>query len=107
MLKKLNLPVDKIERFYRPPSDEEGKKARKAVCEKCQGTGYFGRAGVFEVMVIDDAIRKIIAEGASIERIKAQCRKNRMYYLQEEALLKVIDGTTSIDEILRCLRSTD
>jgi type II secretory ATPase GspE/PulE/Tfp pilus assembly ATPase PilB-like protein len=107
MLKKLNLPAEKIERFYRPPTEEEGKKSKKTVCEKCQATGYFGRTGVFEVMVIDDAIRKLIAEGASIDRIKAQCRKNRMYYLQEEALLKVIDGTTSIDEILRCLRSPE
>lgn len=107
MLKKLNLPADKIERFYRPPTEENGKKSKKSVCEKCQGTGYFGRTGVFEVLAVDDAVRKLIAEGASIDRIKAQCRKSRMYYLQEEALLKVIDGTTSIDEILRCLRSTD
>jgi len=107
MLKKLNLPADKIEHFYRPPTEEEGKKGKKSVCEKCQGTGYFGRTGVLEVMVIDDAIRKLIAEGASIDRIKSQCRKNRMYYLQEEALLKVIDKTTSIEEILRCLRGGD
>ena len=46
-----------------------------------------------------------IADGATINRIKAQCRKGRMHYLQEEGLLKVIDGTTSMNEILRCLRT--
>lgn len=106
-LKKLNLPVEKIERFYRPPTVEEGKKGKKAVCQKCQGSGYYGRTGVYELLVVDDTAKKLIAEGASTGRIKVQCRKNRMYYLQEEALLKVIDGTTSMDEILRCLRAGD
>ena len=105
-LKKLNLPVEKIERFYRPPSEPKvSRRGKKIVCQKCQGTGYVGRTGVFELLAVDDPVRKLIAEGAQISRIKAQCRKSKMYYLQEGALLKVIDGTTSMDEILRCLRS--
>lgn len=105
-LKKLNLPADKIERFYRPPSEPQAAKRGKAVaCRKCQGTGYFGRRGFFELLVVDPAVRKLIAEGATIDRIKAQCRQNKMYYLQEEGLLKVIGGKTSMNEILRCLRT--
>ena len=104
-LKKLNLPADKIERFYRPPSEPlVDKKGRPLVCTSCQNTGYVGRTGMFELMVVDDALRGLIAEGAPINRIKSQCRKNRMHYLQEEGLLKVIDGTTSLNEILRVLR---
>ena len=104
MLKKLNLPADKIERFYRPPSEKKvDRKGRPILCNNCRGSGYLGRAGVFEVLVVDPAVTALIKEGASINRIKAQCRKNRMYYLQEEALLKVIDGTTSMNEILRCI----
>ena len=53
---------------------------------------------------MDSSVAKLIEEGAPINRIKAQCRKNKMYYLQEEALLKVIDGTTSMKEVLRSLR---
>ncbi len=103
-LKKLNLPADKIERFYRPPSEPKlNKRGKEIVCQTCQGTGYVGRVGVFEVLVVDPTVAKLIAEGASIEKIKTQCRKNKMYYLQEEALLKVIDGTTSMNEVLRCL----
>ncbi len=105
-LKKLNLPADKIEQFYRPPTQTTvDKKGRDVVCPNCQGSGYVGRSAVFEVLVVDDPIRKLIGEGAAIDRIKMQCRKNRMYYLQEEGLLKVIDGTTSMNEILRVLRS--
>ena len=105
-LKKLNLPVDKIERFYRPPAEPKvDRKGKEIACTKCQGSGYTGRTAVFEVLVIDEAVSQLIATGAPMNRIKAQCRKNKMYYLQEEGLLKVIDGTTSMNEILRCLRS--
>ena len=58
------------------------------------------------MLVVDEGVAALIAEGASINRIKSQCRKNKMYYLQEEALLKVIDGTTSMQEVLRCLRNS-
>lgn len=105
-LKKLNLPAEKIERFYRPPPEPKvDKKGKEIICPSCHGTGYVGRTGLFELMTIDNTIRQMIAEGAPASRIKAQCRKNKMYYLQEEGLLKVIDGTTSMNEVLRCLRA--
>ncbi|MCO6436477.1 MAG: Flp pilus assembly complex ATPase component TadA [Phycisphaerae bacterium] len=107
-LKKLNLPAEKIERFYRPPTEPKvDRKGVEIVCQNCQGTGYRGRTGIFELMIVDDAVAGLIAQGAPINKIKAQCRKNKMYYLQEEGLLKVIDGTTSMNEILRVLRSAD
>lgn len=107
-LKKLNLPSEKIERFYRPPTDQKlDRKGKPIVCTTCQGTGYVGRVGVFEVLAVDPAVSALIAEGAPMSRIKSQCRKNKMYYLQEEGLLKVIDGTTSMNEVLRCLGGND
>lgn len=107
-LKKLNLPTDKIEHFYRPPSEPKlNRRGKVVVCNTCQGTGYVGRVGVIELLVVDDAVRELIRAGAPIERIKSQCRKNKMYYLQEEGLLKVIDGTTSMNEILRSMRNGD
>ncbi|MFQ5461109.1 MAG: GspE/PulE family protein [Phycisphaerae bacterium] len=107
-LKKLNLPSEKIERFYRPPSEQRvDKKGREIVCSACQGTGYIGRIGVFELLIVDELIAKMIAHGSPLKAIKAQARKNKMYYLQEEGLLKVIDGTTSMNEVLRVLRTTE
>lgn len=104
-LKKLNLPVAKIERFYRPPTEVKTDRRGKPIrCSNCQGTGYHGRTIVLELMVVDSAVKELIETGAPISRIKSQCRKNKMYYLQEEGLLKVIDKTTSMNEVLRCLR---
>ncbi len=105
LLRKANLPVDKIEFFHRPPTEPVyDRKGREIICQTCQGSGYLGRTAVFEAMGIDDAIRELIKAGAPIKQIKAQARKNKMYYMQEEGLFKVIDGTTSLDEVIRGLR---
>jgi type II secretory ATPase GspE/PulE/Tfp pilus assembly ATPase PilB-like protein len=101
LLKKLNLPVDKIKQFFRPGEVEYTKKGVPIFCVKCQGTGYFGRTAVFETLIITDGLRKLIREDAPINAIRAQYRKDKMLYLQEEAIRKVIDGTTSIQEVLR------
>ena len=89
-LRKANLPPEKIDVFYRAVG-----------CEACRGTGYSGRTGIFELLVITDRIREILRERPSINAIKAEARKNGMLYLQEEGLKKVIAGVTSIKELLR------
>ncbi len=105
LLRKANLPADKIETFYRQPTEPIlDRRGRETICQTCQGSGYVGRTGVFEILVVDKSIQALIAEGGPLKAVKVQARKNRMYYLQEEGLLKVIDGTTSLNEILRGLR---
>lgn len=106
LLRKANLPVDSIDHFYRPPTEQIfDKQGREIVCPTCQGTGYGGRIGVFEILPIDNAVRNLIKTGASTTQIKAQARKNKMLYFQEEGLHKTIEGVTSMNEILRCLRT--
>ncbi len=108
LLKKANLPVHKIEHFYRPPTEVQyDKHGREIICPNCQGTGYKGRTGIFEILIIDDAVAGLIESGAALSQVKAQARKNKMYYLQEEGLLKTMDGVTSINEILRAQRSSN
>ena len=102
LLGRLNLPVDKIKQFYRPPSkplvDEKGKPI---ICFTCKGSGYFGRVGVFEILVVSDEVRELIKQDAGISQIKSVCRKKRMLYLQEQALRRVIEGLTSVNEVVR------
>ncbi len=95
-LAKLNLGGERIESFYRPPSEPP-----KDECPTCQGTGYKGQAAVFELLEMTDEIRSLITEGATVAQIRAACRKNKMLYLQEQAMKKVIDGTTSVQEVIR------
>lgn len=106
LLRKANLPVDSIDHFYRPPTQQIfDKQGREIVCPTCQGTGYGGRIGVYELLIVDDALRSMIKSGANTTQIKAQARKNKMLYFQEEGLRKTIEGITSMREILRCLRT--
>jgi len=97
-LKKANLPADKVDVFYRKPTEIE------QVCPTCGGTGYLGRTGIFELLVITEAMRDLIRENPSINAIKAEARKNGMIYLQEDGLRQVIQGRTSIDELLRVVK---
>ncbi len=107
MLRKANLPIDKIKYFYRPPDNED--RAREAqekgvpptTCRHCGGTGYRGRTGIFELLVITDRIRELIRENPNVNLIKQEAIKGGMHYLQEDGLRQVIVGKTSIQELLR------
>ena len=102
LLAKLNLPADRIKSFYRTPTrpltDEKG---RPVICPVCHGTGYLARTAAFELLEMTDEIRELIVKNASLAQIKSACRKNKMLYLQEQALRKVIQGITGIKEVVR------
>jgi general secretion pathway protein E len=97
-LKKANLPVEKVDVFYRRPENPE------QVCQQCGGTGYFGRTGIYELLVLTETMKDMIRENPSINKIKAEARKNGMIYLQEDGLRQVIQGRTSIEELLRVVK---
>ena len=102
LLAKANLKAKQIEKFFRPPTQQVvDDKGRPIICQTCQGSGYFGRTAVFELLEMTDEIRALVASGAPIAQIKAACRKNKMLYLQEQAIQCVIDGVTSIQEVIR------
>lgn len=102
LLAKVNLPAEKIDMFFRPPTrpltDEKG---RPVTCQVCQGSGYFGRVAAFELLEVTDELRQLIASGGSLSQIRNACRKKKMLYLQEQAIRKVIEGVTSIQEVIR------
>jgi len=70
-------------------------------CEACRHTGYRGRIGIFEPLMIDDEIRAMIVDKTPANVIRDAAVKNGMLTLWEDAKLKVIDGITTYSEILR------
>jgi general secretion pathway protein E len=70
-------------------------------CVKCRQTGLVGRSGVFEVLPIDDKIRKLIIGRASARDIMKQARNDGLTTLRESAIRKLARGETSFDEVLR------
>ncbi|UCD48581.1 MAG: Flp pilus assembly complex ATPase component TadA [Phycisphaerales bacterium] len=105
LLKKFNLPAEKAKVLYRPGKEVYDKRGKPSVCEHCQGTGYVGRAGVFEMVTLTDELRKAIRQIKQLPELGMHFRRARMLYLQEQALRKVIAGKTAINEVLRVLSS--
>ncbi len=107
MVRKANLPADANAKFYRPPSKPlTDEKGNPVTCATCQGSGYLGRIAAFELLQIGEELRALIAGGANLTRIKAEARKRKMLYLQEQALRLVLGGVTSIQEVIRVTRTT-
>jgi type II secretory ATPase GspE/PulE/Tfp pilus assembly ATPase PilB-like protein len=100
LLRKANLPADKIKFFYRP-AERDNEDSDSSACEICGGTGYHGRTGVFEFLEITDSVRDMIRDNPNFNAIKHEAVRNGMKYLQEDGLRQVIDGQTSIQELLR------
>lgn len=76
-------------------------------CPVCDNTGYEGRIGLFEVMIVDDEIRQAIIEEKDSASIKKIAVKNGMTTMQRDGLEKVKEGVTSIEEILRVTKEYD
>ena len=71
-------------------------------CERCSGSGYKGRVGVYQIMPISEAIEKIILAQGTAPEIEQQARLDGVKTLREAGLVKVRFGLTSLEEILGC-----
>jgi len=70
-------------------------------CEQCNNEGYRGRQGIYEVLVMDEKIGKLITSNASADEIEREARKDGMQKMYEDGFVKAAMGVTSIEEILR------
>jgi len=73
---------------------------RGAGCGHCNGTGYRGRMGIFEIFLISDGIRTLIYENASAARLRARARQDGMRTMREDGVRKVLAGLTTIEEVV-------
>jgi general secretion pathway protein E len=74
----------------------------KAVgCEKCIATGYKGRLGIFEIMLLNEQIKSLILETFDSNRIKNEAAKQKMISLRQDGIEKVLQGITTMEEVLR------
>ena len=76
-------------------------------CAKCHGLGYKGRTSILEILQTTDNLRKLISENASAHTLKHAAAKDGFRTLADDACRRVIDGTTSLDEITRIVDLTD
>lgn len=70
-------------------------------CKKCKETGYKGRLGIFELMLMNEEIRELVGARASTEKIRQVAKKAGMQTLREDGIKKIKKGVTTIEEVLR------
>lgn len=95
-------PTEKIVREL-GIQDLSGKKMfyRGKGCKNCKNRGYKGRLGIFELLITSERIREMVLEKASADVIRKAAQESGMKTLRQDGLLKVFDGTTSIEEVMR------
>lgn len=103
LLEQLRLPPDKVQAFYRPPQPVEGQLPPEP-CPHCRAIGYRGRTGLFEVLLVDDYVRQVIVSQPRLDTLVQACRQAGMRTLQDEGLILVARGVTSLQELIRVLK---
>ena len=83
------------------PEGETIRTFRGAGCERCFGTGHTGRVGIFELMELNDELRRLIMRNADAADLTAAARRNGMRTLREDGWMKVRQGVTSAEEVMR------
>jgi type IV pilus assembly protein PilB len=79
-----------IDQFYRGPG-----------CRHCRNTGYSGRVGLHELMILDDALRDAIVAGSSVSQIRKMAVQSGMITLSFDGFRKVREGLTTVEEVLQ------
>lgn len=79
----------------------EGTLYEAVGCEECRQTGFSGRTGIYEIIVVTDQIRPLIISRASSSEIKAEALRQGMHTLREDGWAKALAGVTTVEEVLR------
>jgi type IV pilus assembly protein PilB len=95
VLRKLGIAAGRFAEF------KDRSFFEAAGCDRCKGRGYISRTGIYELMVVDEALQCMLAGKASANTIREQALKNGMRPLRDSALEKVLLGVTSVSEVLR------
>ncbi len=107
-LRKLKIDPDAVRYTYRafdPAEDKEDDAdagtEEVEICEACGGAGYLKRTGIFELLVLNEKIRELIRENPNIPEIRRVATEHSLKTLFEDGARLVIEGATSIQELLR------
>ena len=92
---------DHMRKYIEKAGGKPSEIVHGAGCDACRGTGYVGRAGIFELLVIDDKFRDMIHTDTSVSSMRRAFRESGRDTLFDDGFKKVIQGVTTIEEVLR------
>lgn len=76
-------------------------------CGRCKNTGYSGRVSIAEMLLFTTSARKLVEKGFPIEQVEQEAKRQEMINLRQDALLKALDGVTTIEEVYRLSQETE
>jgi len=97
MLRRNDFPPEAVEEY------ENVTLYKAGGCQRCNGTGYKGRLGIYEVMLVTEAIERLTVERKSADEISRVAQAEGMKSLREDGIEKVLQGRTTIEEIARVI----
>ena len=101
-LKEIKKDMEHFPKGINVPEISEDTLIPEAVgCEKCNFTGYKGRVGIFEAFLLDEKVESFVAKKPTISEIKQEAIKNGMTTMRQDGIIKVLRGTTTLEEINR------
>jgi type IV pilus assembly protein PilB len=95
------VPSDETREFLELQGLSAEQTFKGKGCDRCRKTGYTGRLGIYELMVMDDAMRDIVTRNPDVNQLRKLAREKGLVTLRQDGFEKVLKGMTTVDEILR------
>jgi type IV pilus assembly protein PilB len=95
------VPSTEMREFLRLQGFTGEETFRGRGCDRCRKTGYSGRLGIYELLVMDDSLRDQVTRNPDVTQLRKLCRERGLVTLREDGFDKVMKGLTTVDEILR------
>ena len=117
LLQRLGIPPGRVKEFYKewqpsPEAEAQKKKLPPDACEfcglvgpKCHGLAYLGRTGIFEFLEVDDKLRQALVKQPKLEVLRQIAKQQGHRGLQDEGVLLVAQGVTSLTELQRVMKT--
>ncbi|MFK7768419.1 MAG: ATPase, T2SS/T4P/T4SS family [Mariniblastus sp.] len=109
LLQQLGLPQGRVAELFKPMIYKPGMTNEEGVeiepCSKCSGIGYRGRTGLFELLMMNDELRRALITNPRMDMLSVIAKRNRHISLQMEGVVLVAAGKTSVDELQRVLKA--
>jgi len=99
------VPSEEMKEFLTLQGFDPSQLFHGRGCDHCRKTGYTGRLGIYELLVMDDGLRDMVTRNPNVQELRRLCRERGLVTLRADGFKKVTEGMTTIDEILRVTES--
>ncbi len=98
--------TDDLKEFFDTHNMDTSRICHGKGCELCRNTGYKGRVGIYELLVLDDSARDMVVRNPNVTELRRICKERGMVSLREDGMQKVVNGMTTLEEVLSATENT-